>query len=201
MTFLAESQFPTGAFDTGDTDKRHHWHLLLQSFRFAALQWARRRGPGLNHAQLHSLFRKRQIKLFLPATAQVKSISERAQLPEGSQLLFPRQATAGQSASRRRSMSQPDLTTKAALALAEHLRQRVLHKDDELLIINKPAGLAVQGGLGVKMSLDKIMGSALSFGSLDQPRYQIQVSAQVHRCCFSFCLFAQITSNRHCTES
>ncbi|KAL0044980.1 hypothetical protein WJX82_004108 [Trebouxia sp. C0006] len=110
VTFLAETQPPT------------------------ALQWARRRSPGLNHAQLHSLFRKRQIKLFLPSTAQVKSISERAQLPE------------------------------------EHLRQSVLHKDDELLVINKPAGLAVQGGPGVKLSLDKIMGSALSFGSLEQPR-------------------------------
>ncbi|KAL0040393.1 hypothetical protein WJX77_005953 [Trebouxia sp. C0004] len=146
VTFLAETQPPT------------------------ALQWARRRGPGLNHAQLHSLFRKRQIKLFLPATAQVKSISERAQLPEGSQLLFPTQATAGQPASRSTSLSQPDLTTKAALALAELLRQSVLHKDDELLVINKPAGLAVQGGPGVKLSLDKIMGSALSFGSLEQPR-------------------------------
>ncbi|KAA6421103.1 MAG: ribosomal large subunit pseudouridine synthase C, partial [Trebouxia sp. A1-2] len=134
------------------------------------LQWARRRGPGLNHAQLHSLFRKRQIKLFLPATAQIKSISERTQLPEGSQLLFPKQATAGQPASRLKSLSRPDLTTKAAFALAELLRQSVLHKDDELLVINKPAGLAVQGGPKVKMSLDKIMGSALSFGSLEQPR-------------------------------
>ncbi len=74
-------------------------------------------------------------------------------------------------------MSQPDLTTNAALALAEHLRQSVLHKDDKLLVINKPAGLAVQGGPGVKLSLDKIMGSALSFGSLEQPRCQIQFSA------------------------
>jgi len=53
----------------------------------------------------------------------------------------------------------------------------VLHKDDELLVINKSAGLAVQGGPGVKLSLDKIMGSALSFGSLEQPRCQIQFSA------------------------
>ena len=98
-------------------------------------------------------------------------------------------------------MSQPDLTTKAALALAEHLRQSVLHKDDELLVINKPAGLAVQGGPGVKLSLDKIMGSALSFGSLEKPRYQIQVSAQVCRCRFCFSLSALITSHRHCSES
>lgn len=66
--------------------------------------------------------------------------------------------------------SQPDLTTDAALALAEHLRQSILYKDHELLVINKPAGLAVQGGPGIKLSLDKIMTSALGFGSSEHPR-------------------------------
>ncbi|MDR0443789.1 MAG: RluA family pseudouridine synthase [Treponema sp.] len=33
----------------------------------------------------------------------------------------------------------------------------ILHENDVLLIINKPAGLAVQGGKGVKSSLDQIL--------------------------------------------
>jgi 23S rRNA pseudouridine955/2504/2580 synthase len=33
----------------------------------------------------------------------------------------------------------------------------ILHEDDFSLVINKPAGLAVQGGEGVKSSLDKIL--------------------------------------------
>ena len=33
----------------------------------------------------------------------------------------------------------------------------ILHEDDLSIIINKPAGLAVQGGKGVKSSLDKIL--------------------------------------------
>jgi 23S rRNA pseudouridine955/2504/2580 synthase len=33
----------------------------------------------------------------------------------------------------------------------------ILHEDDLSLVINKPAGLAVQGGEGVKTSLDKIL--------------------------------------------
>jgi len=33
----------------------------------------------------------------------------------------------------------------------------ILHEDDEYIVINKPAGLAVQGGAGVKTSLDKLL--------------------------------------------
>jgi len=33
----------------------------------------------------------------------------------------------------------------------------ILHEDDFLIVVNKPAGLAVQGGKGVKSSLDKIL--------------------------------------------
>jgi 23S rRNA pseudouridine955/2504/2580 synthase len=33
----------------------------------------------------------------------------------------------------------------------------VLFENDEILILNKPAGLAVQGGKGIKLSLDKIL--------------------------------------------
>ena len=37
----------------------------------------------------------------------------------------------------------------------------ILHEDDRSIIINKPAGLAVQGGEGVKSSLDKILAEIL----------------------------------------
>ena len=33
----------------------------------------------------------------------------------------------------------------------------ILHEDDISIIINKPAGLSVQGGKGMKMSLDRIL--------------------------------------------
>ena len=42
-----------------------------------------------------------------------------------------------------------------------------------MLVINKPAGLAVQGGPGIRLSLDKVMGSALGFGSTEQLRYSL----------------------------
>ncbi|KAL3145695.1 hypothetical protein ABBQ32_003229 [Trebouxia sp. C0010 RCD-2024] len=126
-----------------------------------ALQWAKRRGPGLHHGLLHSLFRKRQIKLFLPSTSQIRTIRENSPLPEGSQLLIPKQVSTTQHAVQP-STQKPDLTTPAALALSNQLRHSVLYQDDELLVINKPQDLAVQGGHKIKLSLDSIMQSALS---------------------------------------
>ena len=41
----------------------------------------------------------------------------------------------------------------------------VLYEDDISIIINKPAGLAVQGGKNVKLSIDKILASYCAAGS------------------------------------
>eukprot|EP00850_Spirogloea_muscicola_P005191 SM000023S07647 [mRNA] locus=s23:615338:617790:- [translate_table: standard] len=48
---------------------------------------------------------------------------------------------------------------------ASWLRALVLHKDEEVLVINKPAGLASQGGTKVARSLDSLMATALAYGS------------------------------------
>ncbi|GAB6051373.1 RluA family pseudouridine synthase [Magnetospira thiophila] len=52
---------------------------------------------------------------------------------------------------------------------AEDLRQRILHKDEHLLILNKPAGLAVQGGSGTLHHLDGML-DALTFEAKERPR-------------------------------
>lgn len=42
------------------------------------------------------------------------------------------------------------------IKLAEELTKNLLYKDDNLLILNKPAGLAVQGGSKIKISVDDL---------------------------------------------
>ena len=54
-------------------------------------------------------------------------------------------------------------------ALMQHLRANVLHTDRDMLIINKPAGLPVQGGDAIRVSLDSLL-PQLSFGSSERPR-------------------------------
>src|SRR5262249_22215421 len=49
------------------------------------------------------------------------------------------------------------------------LRDAVLHRDDAVLVLNKPAGLPVQGGSGTERHLDGLL-DALRFGSDVRPR-------------------------------
>lgn len=60
---------------------------------------------------------------------------------------------------------------KFSLADLEMLRKCIIHNDEDIVVFNKPAGLAVQGGTGIRKSVDK-MAAALF------PYYKI---ALVHR--------------------
>lgn len=53
-------------------------------------------------------------------------------------------------------------------AMSEALRGAVIYRDDEIIIVNKPAGLAVQGGSGTRLHVDGLL-DALRFGG-DRPR-------------------------------
>lgn len=53
-------------------------------------------------------------------------------------------------------------------AEAASLRRQVLHRDEDVLVINKPPGLAVQGGSGLHRHLDAML-DALRFGG-ERPR-------------------------------
>lgn len=135
----------------------------------AALQWVKRRGPTVHHGHLRSLFRKGLIKMFLPATSQVKTVTERTQLIVGDQILIPREV----------SDLKPDpdysktldITTPAAARLMQQLVASVLYEDDDMFIINKPQGVAVQGGPSIDLSLDQVMPAALGYDFPEPPRY------------------------------
>ena len=45
---------------------------------------------------------------------------------------------------------------KFSLSDLEQLRQMIIHSDDDIVVFNKPAGLAVQGGTGIRKSIDKM---------------------------------------------
>ncbi len=64
--------------------------------------------------------------------------------------------------------------------MLQHLRGAILHKDREVLIINKPAGLPVQGGDAITVSVDSLL-PQLTFGTAERPR-----SASGPRLCLGF---------------
>lgn len=60
-------------------------------------------------------------------------------------------------------------TVAMTLDLAMEVQSWVLYRDKDILVINKPGGLAVQGGSGVSKHLDGMLG-ALQFDAKEAPR-------------------------------
>jgi 23S rRNA-/tRNA-specific pseudouridylate synthase len=120
-----------------------------------ALSWARRRSPQnqpLPDALLHKLFRNEALRVYDPATNQVKRVKKDTLLPLGARLLFPQKAFQKEDTT-----SLPTRPSAAEVAAASVLRSSVIFENEELIAINKPPGLAVQGGKRVRISVDSLL--------------------------------------------
>jgi 23S rRNA pseudouridine955/2504/2580 synthase len=119
-------------------------------------RWFKRRYPHVAHAQLERMLR----------TGQVRVDGRRAKAGERLEafqsIRVPPIARAPAAPARR-----PPLRPPSARE-AEDLEARILHSDDQLLIIDKPPGLAVQGGSKTLRHLDGML-DALRFGG-ERPR-------------------------------
>lgn len=65
--------------------------------------------------------------------------------------------------------AKPKKTMDVTLDMAKEAQSWVLHRDKNILVINKPAGLAVQGGSGISKHLDGLL-PCLQFDAKDIPR-------------------------------
>ncbi|MDE2582081.1 MAG: RluA family pseudouridine synthase [Rhodospirillales bacterium] len=118
-------------------------------------RWLRRRQPGLPQSAIQKLCR----------TGQLRIDGHRAEaatrLAPGQAVRLPPLAAAPQPAA-----AEPRRPPDPKLA--EALQRAVLYRDDQVLVLNKPPGLPVQGGPGITVHLDAAM-DALRFGA-DRPR-------------------------------
>lgn len=48
----------------------------------------------------------------------------------------------------------------------ENLRKCIIHNDDDIVVFNKPAGLAVQGGTGIRKSVDKMAAAMFPYDKI-----------------------------------
>ncbi|HEY8571370.1 RluA family pseudouridine synthase [Phenylobacterium sp.] len=115
-------------------------------------RWFKRRWPHLNHIQIQKLARSGQIRV---DGARVKPDTR---LSAGSQVRVPPLPEAQE----RREKDGID-PREAAFA-----RSLVLYEDEEVLALNKPSGLAVQGGTKTHKHVDRLL-SAWGEG-LERPR-------------------------------
>ncbi len=120
-------------------------------------RWFKGRFPGLGHGRLEKLLRTGQIRVD-GARAKGSTRVEQGQsvrvppLPDdhGSPYAPPKR-------------DRPPAQDGA------FLRDLVIHRDEDVIAINKPAGLAVQGGSGTEKHIDGML-DALTFEAEERPR-------------------------------
>ncbi|MBT7757997.1 MAG: hypothetical protein HN732_11765, partial [Rhodospirillaceae bacterium] len=123
-------------------------------------RWFRRHFPELSHGRLEKMLRKGQVRV---DGAKVKA--GHRLLPGQMVRVPPLEAQAAKPARKRPNNQQKTVSEQDA----KELLGRILHQDRSVLVLDKPAGLAVQGGSGTTRHVDGMLG-ALRFDAAERPR-------------------------------
>ncbi|MFN4089189.1 MAG: RluA family pseudouridine synthase [Alphaproteobacteria bacterium] len=120
-------------------------------------RWFRRRFPDLSHVRLEKLLRTGQVRI----DGRRAKAGERLQAGQAVRVPpFGAEPPPRPTVARAHAVS---------AAEAEELRGRILHMDADVIAIDKPAGLAVQGGTGTDRHLDGML-DVLQFDATERPR-------------------------------
>lgn len=121
-------------------------------------RWFKDKYPGLTFGRLQKLLRKGEVRVDGKRVKDAKFI-----LKPGHAVRIPpldKEKTPGKPKPGSERVSAED---------AQMIQSCVLHKDDYVIILNKPAGLAVQGGSGTTRHVDGML-DALKFDTGERPR-------------------------------
>ncbi len=119
-------------------------------------RWFAAHYPGVPHGRLQKLLRTGQVRVD-GGRAKANTRIERGQEIRVPPLAEPAAETAT-----------PPEKPPSARDIA-FVRSLVIHKDDDILALNKPPGLAVQGGSGTVEHLDRLL-DGLAFEKPERPR-------------------------------
>lgn len=118
-------------------------------------RWFRRHYPALAHGRLEKLLRTGQIRV------DGKRAKARDRITPGQAIRVPPLRDTEPASS--------PLPRKISPADAAMLEAAILHHDDQVIVLDKPPGLAVQGGTRSERHLDGLL-DALRFGYAERPR-------------------------------
>ncbi len=122
-------------------------------------RWFKRHYPALTHGRLEKLLRKGEVRL------DGKRAKAADHVAAGQTLRLPPQVI--------HDKSEPRVKTVQPVKTSFKLEDTILYMDKHLFVLNKPSGLATQGGSGLKEHVD---------GMLDQLAYEKTVRPKlVHR--------------------
>jgi len=117
-------------------------------------RWFRRRFPTLKHGQLERLLRTGQVRV------DGRRVKAGYRLSPGEAVRVPPVVP---------SAVQPAAPAALDDRDRDWVQSLVLHRDDDLIALDKPPGLAVQGGTGTRRHLDALL-DGLRFGRAERPR-------------------------------
>ena len=120
-------------------------------------RWFRQHYPGLGHGRLEKLLRTGQVRI------DGKRAKSGTRLVAGQVVRVPPLTPPEPGIAPKRTAPAPDPRD------LEALRASVLFRDQAVIAIDKPSGLAVQGGSGQHRHLDAML-DGLRFGSAERPR-------------------------------
>ena len=120
-------------------------------------RWFRRRFPTLPHGRLEKLLRTGQVRV------DGKRAKSNQRLEAGQVVRVPPLDLVEREGPR------PKQREAVSEADARWIQSLVIHKDADVIALNKPPGIAVQGGTGTTRHLDGLL-DALKFGASERPR-------------------------------
>lgn len=124
-------------------------------------RWFKKHYPGLGHGRLEKLLRTGQIRV------DGKRAKANQRLEADQHIRVPPMGASETSVPdpAKRQKKKPEVDA----AQAEELRSRILFMDDDVIALDKPAGLATQGGTGQKIHLDAML-DVLRFDKPERPK-------------------------------
>jgi 23S rRNA pseudouridine955/2504/2580 synthase len=122
-------------------------------------RWFRLHFPDVGYSYLQKLLRTGQVRV------DSRRVEASERLEAGSQVRVPKIVQEG----KRQAASSPQPPLGLSKADRARIEAMILYEDEHVLVLNKPFGLAVQGGTGTKRHIDGMLaGMADRFG--ERPR-------------------------------
>ncbi|KAG1327159.1 putative RNA pseudouridine synthase 4, mitochondrial-like [Cocos nucifera] len=136
-----------------------------------ALKWVRRCCPYLPMSLVQKLFRLREVRRDLTkngyrmdsycARQQLRRVSAKDVMMSGDVILLP--VTVQNVATKKYDYSESEEEIS-------FIRSLELYKDTAIIAVNKPPGMPVQGGVGIKYSMDALAAKSLKYDYPESPR-------------------------------
>ncbi|MCL2748688.1 MAG: RluA family pseudouridine synthase [Alphaproteobacteria bacterium] len=120
-------------------------------------RWVKRHYPKLSDGEFHKLCRSGQLRVNSARCRgdEILHSGDALRLPP---FMEPLQQEAGG--------KKQETGDRFSLGDLEKLRKRIIHDDPDIVAFDKPAGLAVQGGTGIKKSLDKMAAALFPYDTV-----------------------------------